>query len=305
MLESIFIIGCARSGTTILGEFFENNSICKYFHEIDVWDKNSIITDKNYFHQSLIKFKKSIRGGLPRNNELMKLARLILFKTNNFFQTIHLMKIDKGHRLTEDDVTDEIIEQVKIFNRSLEGKHLVVKNPRNSLRIGFIKKIFPTAKFVHIVRDGRDVTCSLMGNHYHGYWAHMKPPRWKEWQKKHPKGPTKYAWQWNATIDIINSDKKKIPKNDFIEIRYEDLIQNPEKTIRFVFESLKIPIEETQLNLCKQVSNKMDGTYQTSDRWTVFNHSKRIGRFKENLTPEELKKVESIIGKNNLSYNYE
>jgi len=102
-----------------------------------------------------------------------------------------------------------------------------------------------------------------------------------------------------------NGMKKKIPKNDFIEIRYEDLIQNPEKTIRFVFESLKIPIEETQLNLCKQVSNKMDGTYQTSDRWTVFNHSKRIGRFKENLTPEELKKVESIIGKNNLSYNYE
>lgn len=39
---------------------------------------------------------------------------------------------------------------------------LVEKNPRHTLRIPFLKAIFPDAKIIHIVRDGRDVTCSLV-----------------------------------------------------------------------------------------------------------------------------------------------
>jgi len=40
MLSPLFIIGCARSGTSILGEFFENNSQCKYYFDEDIWDSS-------------------------------------------------------------------------------------------------------------------------------------------------------------------------------------------------------------------------------------------------------------------------
>ena len=38
---------------------------------------------------------------------------------------------------------------------------MVDKSPRNSLKIPFILKIFPRAKFIHILRDGRDVALSI------------------------------------------------------------------------------------------------------------------------------------------------
>jgi hypothetical protein len=38
---------------------------------------------------------------------------------------------------------------------------LIDKSPRNSLKIPFILKVFPQAKFIHILRDGRDVTLSI------------------------------------------------------------------------------------------------------------------------------------------------
>jgi len=39
MHPPIFIIGSPRSGTTVLGEFFETNSNCNYFLEVDIWSK--------------------------------------------------------------------------------------------------------------------------------------------------------------------------------------------------------------------------------------------------------------------------
>ena len=64
-----------------------------------------------------------------------------------------------------DDATKKIRKQ--IYNDFLKykkktGSELIVdKSPRNSLKIPFIRKIFPQARFIHIVRDGRDVTLSI------------------------------------------------------------------------------------------------------------------------------------------------
>jgi hypothetical protein len=38
---------------------------------------------------------------------------------------------------------------------------LIDKSPRNSLKIPFILKVFPQARFIHLLRDGRDVTLSI------------------------------------------------------------------------------------------------------------------------------------------------
>jgi hypothetical protein len=57
---------------------------------------------------------------------------------------------------------------------------VVEKSPRNALRIPFLRAVFPEARFVVIVRDGRDVACSLMPGIGGTEWRHLKPPDWKE-----------------------------------------------------------------------------------------------------------------------------
>jgi len=66
---------------------------------------------------------------------------------------------------TAEEATPRIVKQVcKDFLRykKMTGSKIIVdKSPRNSLKIPFIMKIFPQARFIHILRDGRDVTLSI------------------------------------------------------------------------------------------------------------------------------------------------
>jgi len=288
-LEPIFIIGCARSGTTIFGECFKNNSQCIYLHEKDIWKKYTIANKIFRFMWGRTSNPTSIRT--------------MHYKITKILRNLRLMK-SSSHVLTADNVTSKMVERVEQFMSNLGNKRLVVKHPRNSLKIPFILKVFPNAKFVHIIRDGRDVTCSLMEPQGSGYWAHIKPLGWEYWQDNYPKGPIKYAWQWNTVINIINSEKEKIPKDNFVEIHYEDFVSNPEKTIRFIFEKFAIPFEKPQKDLCKLVQNEMKDSYIAGEKYVTYDHAKRIGRYKENLTREELIDVERILGKSNAKYNY-
>jgi hypothetical protein len=70
----------------------------------------------------------------------------------------------------------------------MSGKRIVLnRHPENSLRIHFIKKIFPSSKIIHLVRDGRAVVCS----NYRSVMAHkerllnpygsfLRPPGWRD-----------------------------------------------------------------------------------------------------------------------------
>jgi LPS sulfotransferase NodH len=287
----IFIIGCPRSGTTILGEFFANSKNCDYYNEIDIWNtykpKNMEIS---HTMEKIISITR-------KNATVSMFFKGLRIATRDLCQFLKITRKDfddkKGQRLDENDVTHKITDVARSF---LSGKYLVVKTTPNSLRIPFLRKMFPDAKFIHIVRDGRDVTCSLMNSPSNILWSYIKPPGWKEIKKKY-KAIQRCAWQWKTTIDIINSDRSQVPDNDFIEIKYEELIAEPEKIIQQLFGKLGIDFEESHKQLCKKVQNKIKPTELSKfDRATVLDHSSRIERYKQELTEQEIDMIESILG---------
>src|SRR5207249_7446416 len=61
-----------------------------------------------------------------------------------------------------DDLADEVRRLFAMYAR-LSGKPLYGdKTPRYVLYLTQLAKLFPEARFVHIIRDGRDVTMSLL-----------------------------------------------------------------------------------------------------------------------------------------------
>jgi len=66
---------------------------------------------------------------------------------------------------TAHDATPRVRRQIQndfvTFKRAMGSKLVVDKSPRNSLRVPFIQKIFPHARFITMTRDGRDVTLSI------------------------------------------------------------------------------------------------------------------------------------------------
>jgi len=116
------------------------------------------------------------------------------------------------------------------------------KSPMNVLAIDRIFKYFPKAQFIHMIRDGRDTSCSL--RHF---------PKHKvvdgeiiELDTNNPLKECIERW-----VHDVQEGMKWRGDPRYYEIKYEDLIRNPEETIRHTLSFLKEPWDENILNYYK------------------------------------------------------
>ena len=241
-----FIIGCARSGTSILGELIAAHPDVRYIFEAHhVWE---------------------VAG--PGEGE--------------------------SDRLTEKDATPSVIKFVRGWFMSQQGSAIltVEKNPRNVLRIPYIKRIFPEAKIIHIVRDGRDVACSMLPGIGGTEWLHLKPPAWKN--LRHEPEIVRCAKVWRDTVQIALSDLEGIPH---LSVKYEALVSSPHKTALAIMKYLDLKEDQRVNEFCMKIQNATHGSYHAQHQlvWYRNNHSLRIGRWRENLTPDQQQVVQGIL----------
>lgn len=102
-----------------------------------------------------------------------------------------------------------------------QKSRIVEKTPTHRLYIKQIKALYPKAKFIHIIRDGRDVAVSLFQSFTPIFdWA--------------PKNITEAADQWVATLEKVENGKVRFP-DDILDIKYEDLVRHPEGQLQSLF----------------------------------------------------------------------
>lgn len=114
----------------------------------------------------------------------------------------------------------------------MEGKRLVLKNPSNTARIRIILDLFPDAKFIHIYRNPYDVYMS----------THML------YKKAIPHFMFHKITKKKIDYFIINIYKDMmrryfeentfIPKNNLIEIKYENLEKHPIEILKNIYDKL-------------------------------------------------------------------
>lgn len=94
--------------------------------------------------------------------------------------------------------------------------------PANFLYLDFLLEIFPEMKFVHMVRDPRDVISSYGDQ----VWARGNPSDFARMLKRH--------------IDEYTKLKAIVPADSILEVRLEDLVSNQGETIGRLAEFLKL-----------------------------------------------------------------
>jgi Sulfotransferase family/Aspartyl/Asparaginyl beta-hydroxylase len=155
-----------------------------------------------------------------------------------------------SNRLDEDAATDEIAQLLRARFRARlvdrDGAHapaapvrMLEKTPKNSLRIPFLRKVFPQALFVYLYRDVRETLASMIEAWQSGLfrmyaqlpgwqgppWSLLLTPGWRGLIGR-PLHEIVGA-QWQATTDQLLDDLSRTPAERWCVARYDALTGNP------------------------------------------------------------------------------
>lgn len=119
-----------------------------------------------------------------------------------------------------------------------EGKpHLLEKSALNILVFPELARLFPDAKFIHLVRDGRDVVASLRR-------AAWKDPATGE-ILPHCREPEAGVRYWAQLVQVgLAAETAPELRGRVMRLRYEDLVRGPRETIEDVCSFLGLPFAD-------------------------------------------------------------
>jgi hypothetical protein len=122
------------------------------------------------------------------------------------------------------------------------GSCLVTKRIANNLRIPLLHQIFPGARFVVLVRDGRAVADSLSRVDWWDrsfvWWYGGTPERWRA----EGKDPWEMcARNWVEELAAIEGGLRSVPETQVIRLRYEDLVAEPASGFQRVADLVGLP----------------------------------------------------------------
>ena len=98
----------------------------------------------------------------------------------------------------------------------------------------------PESKYIYIGRDGRDVVNSMLRRTRENPSGYFGIPLRNPVEENVSK-IEKQALQWKQVIEKINEDFKNLLENQYMEIRYEDLVSSPEQYIEKIFRFCELP----------------------------------------------------------------
>ncbi|MGQ0668931.1 MAG: sulfotransferase family protein [Actinomycetota bacterium] len=190
------------------------------------------------------------------------------------------------------------------IDRLTLGRRYLDKDPRNSLRIRYLRALFPDAWFVHLKRDGRAAVSSLItgwraaGKQFPGTempmplvidgyegttWRFAVPPGWEEYATGHSLAEV-CAFQWVRTNEAILSGMDQAGGERWVELTYEGLVAAPREETQRVLTALGLPADEEVLSYADSFDRHV----------TKAVTAPREGKWREE-NPEEIERILPLI----------
>ncbi len=164
-------------------------------------------------------------------------------------------------------------------------------SPEGMLYLPTIRKLFPNALFVHILRDGRDVATSL---------GKLRYVRAFPWEDRHSLIGCGLYWQW--MVEKGRHFGKSIPA-DYMEVRFEDLLAQPQATLDKIGHFIDQPLDYEVIQRAAYGSvSKPNTSFSQEKSTTDFNP---VGRWKKSFSPDQLLRFERLMGQTLLELGYE
>lgn len=262
-----FIIGCGRSGNTLL-------------RSILVANDQLVIPPESYVWPRVIR-RFGAYGFLPWDilssmivSEFEAYKEFTTWEVNLFETHQSVRKLSKIKQ-TLSHILHHIYSRFAL-EKGFEGKRWGDKTPINTIYANKILKVFPEAQFVFMERDPRDVVCSYVKA---GLYENYESP----------------ARFWRACKDMSVKLQKKLPADQLLFVKYEDLVRRPEQQVQQICDFLGIKYSPELLNYWQKTEHLGDVNYRAHhEKIKSPISSDSIGKWEGQLTQEDLKKISEI-----------
>lgn len=263
----VCVLGVPRSGTTMLASMLASTP------------ETIALPEMSYLHDLM---------ELDSKNALdsKKFAEVLL--ASHRFKNSGICSDDREipNLFVTDDLKGSISNILQQYNQNTgakDFKNWVEHTPHNARAADLWLKYYPQVKFIHIVRDGRGVAASTMNR----LWG--------------LKDIVSLSENWNSRIHSIRKLHARIG-NRMFEVRYEDLVEQPESTLRQICEFLGIDFQISMLNNNGIVDFKHIGGAKLIGRQV---DASRSNGWKSELKDWEIRHFTAICANNLRCYNYD
>jgi Sulfotransferase family len=261
----VFVLGCPRSGTTVLYHMLLSSGGFAVYR-----------AESNVFNLLVPRFG-GMRSAADRQKLLEVWLKSKLFRVSGLEPDAIGAKIMAECRGGGDFlriVMQEIARQQKV-------ERWADCTPDHLLYMEEIKRQIPDALFIHIIRDGRDVALSYARQG----WSYPLP-----WDRDDRLGVAGLYWEW---IVRKGRDQGQRLGADYKEVRFEELIANPRETLSrlgaFIDHDLDYDrIQQVGIGSVSQPNSSFGG-----DAEGKFDP---VARWKTKMSAEQIAGLEELIG---------
>jgi hypothetical protein len=151
--------------------------------------------------------------------------------------------------LLAEDVTPWLEQRFRAFFTSRareQGRPVFLHKFTGWPRSGFVRRIFPETRFIHVVRDGRAVANSfLQMPWWQGYrgpdewsWGPLPQSMAREWEDSGRSFAVLAGLEWKLLMEAFEAARALVPESQWLEVRYEDFVAAPREHMRAMLDHL-------------------------------------------------------------------
>jgi omega-hydroxy-beta-dihydromenaquinone-9 sulfotransferase len=154
-------------------------------------------------------------------------------------------------------------------------------------RSGFVKRVLPSARFIHVVRDGRAVANSWLQMPWwrgfegpdHWQWGPLPADLEAEWETSGRSFVVLAGLLWRMLIDSFDSARAALASGDWLEVRYEDIAAKPRQSFAAMLDFCGLP---------------WDAEFERGFERHSFTAS-RSDAFRRDLDPSDVERLSRIL----------
>lgn len=259
----VFVVGCGRSGTTLLRSMLDSHP--------DV-----AIPRESFFIDTMRRRSDGYRRGgrFDVDAFLDDLLPDVRFRRWELDAAAVAARVRAAEPA---DLGEACLAVYGAFAEHQGATRAFDKTPMYALCTPELHALFPEARFVHLVRDGRDVAASYAETSFG------------------PRGLAAAAAYWRRVIRAVEHAQTIVPASQLRTFRYEDLVADPETTLRAICGFVELDFHEQMLDFATHMKTR-------PRRQPAATKAKLAGRATSgvrtwrDMDPAHVRLVESVAG---------